>query len=103
MGLDKAPASSARVVKRTARQKRGRARRGAQFYLPENLDVAALLPEHLRKYADCGRYYVHLIVRQRVFMKWDAETFVPLKAEYLRKVIPRHIEKPLRTAMIDSG
>src|SRR5687767_3532639 len=82
---------------------RGRPRRELRFYVPENFDAARALPEHLRRYVDCANYLVHLVVRQRVFVKDDGDAGVPLKVQYLRNVVPRQVEKPLRTALVAGG
>lgn len=74
-----------------------------RFYVPAGFSATAVLPPRLWRYADCVHYLLHLIVRQRVFDRSQPEAFVPLLVRYLRNVIPRHVEKQLRAALIAGG
>jgi hypothetical protein len=73
---------------------RGRSGRRAiphrlHFHIPRNLNVRDLLLPHLRPYADCLNYFLHLIVTAQLLWEADEDGYVRLKQEYLRRVIPK--------------
>ncbi|MCY2988015.1 MAG: hypothetical protein NTY19_09155 [Planctomycetota bacterium] len=72
------------------------------IYSPENFDAARVLPADLTEYADCARYFVHRIVWGRVQRHVRAEGYVPLKWDYLRKVIPDRVLNRIKAALISA-
>jgi len=73
------------------------------FYNPENYDPKDVLPESLQRYADDSRYFIHKIYEQRIFNGQRKTDFVPLKAEYLRKIMSRRKYVEIRKALLSSG
>ena len=73
------------------------------LYNPETFDPLAILPAGLAKFADDARYFVHKLYVNRVFNKRHKDKFIPLKAEYLRKVMSERKYTAIRNALIQSG
>jgi len=72
-------------------------------YNPVGFDPTIFLPDKLARYSDDARYFVHKIYEQNVFNKRDKNNFVPLKAEYMRKIISFRKYKSIRDHLLDSG
>src|SRR5688500_6848441 len=68
--------------------------------LPVNHEEILLPPELARHEWD-AKFYLHL-VRFR-WARWltDEMEFTPLKADYLRAAVPKHVERRLRTYLLD--
>ena len=62
-----------------------------------------LLPTQLQSYGACASYFLHCILVGQATRGADANGFVRLKSEYLRRVIPDRIEKALRQSLIVAG
>ena len=58
-----------------------------EFILPETFDANELLPKSLRKFADDARYLASTILRKTARGQADDHGYVPLCAEYLRRII----------------
>jgi hypothetical protein len=84
------------VVRRRRVKRTSRRRTPVYFHVPRNLDVRRRLPEHLKQYADCLNYWVHLMVTAYILWETDGEGYARLKEEYLRRVIPTHVLPELR-------
>ena len=72
------------------------------LYVPENFDPEAVLPEDLRRYADCANYFLHRIIWGQMQKKTTLDGFVCLKFDYLRTVIPERVLRRLKNALIEA-
>jgi hypothetical protein len=70
------------------------------IFIPENFDPMAVLPADLAQYADCARYSLHRIIWARVQRNITPEGYVPIKWDYLRKVIPDRVLNRIKTALL---
>lgn len=72
-------------------------------YVPENFRPEEILPPHLHKFADDARYLVGLIYEKRLLDFRDKQDYVPLKSEYLRKLI--HFDRfgEILKALLENG
>ena len=66
-------------------------------YLPEGLSLDDLPP----KVKDGVGYLVHLIYHRRVMERLGVDDFIPLKAQYLRKIIP--LWKSVKEVALERG
>ncbi len=78
-------------------------RKATCFYVPDKFNPFEILPSTMHRYADCANYVAHLIASGTFYWRADDRGFVPLKATYLRNMIPRDAELPLRIALIEAG
>lgn len=73
------------------------------LYNPETFDPFKALPEHLHKFTDDARYFVHKLYIKKVLHKKYNNSFIYLKASYLRKIISERKYAHIKNALIDSG
>jgi len=74
----------------------------AFVYVPRTLDALALLGDQER--ADAANWFVdRLFLYSHFGMRRDQFGYTPLKVAYLRRVVPRSIERDLRRALIKAG
>ena len=73
------------------------------LYNPETFDPLASLPPSLHKFADDARYIIHKLYITKVLNKKYNNSFVPLKTEYLRKIISERKCLLIKQSLIDSG
>lgn len=71
-------------------------------YVPENFSPEAILPDTLTKFADDTRYFIHKIYEQRVLGARSKDDFIPLKAEYLRKIISFRKYSEIKNILVES-
>ena len=72
-------------------------------YNPIGFDPIEILPDHLRRYSDHARYFLHVLYSQRAFKDVKGE-YVPLKAAYLRRFFPSNeVYRQVREALLASG
>ncbi|MBX9584959.1 MAG: hypothetical protein K2X87_32035 [Gemmataceae bacterium] len=62
-----------------------------------------MLPDDLTQYADHARWLVHTIYQRRVFDRRHRDDFIPLKAAYLRRVLPWHRYTDILAALAAAG
>ena len=71
-------------------------------YVPENFYPERVLPCTLTKFVDDTRYFTHKIYEQRVFGARSKEDFIPLKAQYLRKIISFRKYQQIKNFLLDA-
>lgn len=72
------------------------------LYIPSGLPLKEIMPSSLSKYTEDACYFIHKIYEQRVLNIRHREEFVPLKAQYLRKVISERKYTDIRAALLAS-
>ena len=73
------------------------------LYCPAGFRPETHLPAELREHADSARYWLHCIIQGEMRRSRNEEGPVPLKYDYLRRVIPYRVIPSLKAAMMDSG
>lgn len=72
-------------------------------YNPDNFDPAACLPPFLRRFSDCARMLVHIVLVRQCEQDLDERDYVPLSASILRKQIHGRFAEAVRDALRASG
>lgn len=62
-----------------------------------------VLPAELKKFSDDARYFVFKIYEQRIFNFRDKSDFIPIKCEYIRKIISERNYRKIREALVKAG
>jgi hypothetical protein len=73
------------------------------LYNPKNFDPLEILPTSLHNFADDARYFVHKLYVGRIFNKRNKKSFIPLKTEYLRRIMSERKLPLIREALIKNG
>src|SRR5262249_16298128 len=76
---------------------------GFSVFNPTTFKPEDYLPHELWPYSDHAMMLMHLVEMQRTQRHLDEQSFVPMKAAILRKLIHERAEKPVRHALIESG
>lgn len=72
------------------------------LYIPENLHLESVLPSHLKRYQDGAAWLIDQIFKgTHLANRAEEDGYVPLKAAYLRKVIPDRILMQMKQCLLD--
>ena len=74
-----------------------------KFILPETFDAIELLPKSLHNYADDANNLASTIVRKTAHGQADNHGHVPLRAEYLRRIISERLGRDVIQSLLDAG
>jgi hypothetical protein len=72
-------------------------------YNPDNFNPAASLPPLLRRFSDCARLLVHIVLVRQCEQDLDEQGYVPLSAAILRKQVHPKFDKAIRVALRADG
>lgn len=72
-------------------------------YIPRNLQVEEVIPKELAKFSDDAKYFIHKIYEQRVFNRRRPDDFIPLKMEYMRRVMSIRKYSAIKRFLLENG
>lgn len=73
------------------------------LWIPHNYNALEVLPPDLHRYAECSNYLLSILNWLAIRRHQETDTYTPLHAATLAKIIPAEKVKPLIVSMVNGG